>query len=87
MPGKIIRLGDPTSHGGSVISASGPVVYGKAAARVGDQVSCPQPGHGVSSILPGPTRMSAHGSAFALEGFQAGCGCTLISTLPNAGEV
>ncbi|RBH50628.1 PAAR domain-containing protein, partial [Pseudomonas sp. MWU13-2860] len=34
MPGKIIRLGDPTNHGGSVISASGPVVFGKASARV-----------------------------------------------------
>lgn len=54
MPGKIIRLGDPTNHGGSVISASGPVVFGKASARVGDQVSCPNRGMASAPSCPVP---------------------------------
>lgn len=38
----LVRLGDKTTHGGEVISASGSVMYGKPIALVGDKVSCPK---------------------------------------------
>ena len=41
----VVRLGDQTSHGGVVISASAThTIEGVGIARVGDQVSCPKPG-------------------------------------------
>uniref|UniRef100_UPI002243B0A3 PAAR domain-containing protein n=1 Tax=Klebsiella pneumoniae TaxID=573 RepID=UPI002243B0A3 len=42
-----VLLGDKTTHGGAVISASSTmIVNGKPVALVGDKVSCPIPGHG-----------------------------------------
>lgn len=81
-----IRLGDKTSHGGEVISASGSVVYGKTVALVGDKVNCPKTGHGINAILPGKTRITMAGREVALDGFITECGCRLISSLSSAGE-
>lgn len=81
-----IRLDDATDHGGRVITASGPMMYGKKVALVGDKVQCPQEGHGVNAILPGSTRVSIGGKSAALDGFKTECGCTLIASLKNAGE-
>jgi len=82
----VIRLGDSTNHGGQVISASSTmVVKGKGVARVGDMVSCPRKGHGVTSIVEGDSRMKDQGKAVALDGHHAGCGCALISSLSNVG--
>nr|EKY1975442.1 PAAR domain-containing protein [Cronobacter sakazakii] len=42
-----VVLGDKTTHGGVVISASSTmVVNGRIVALVGDKVNCPVPGHG-----------------------------------------
>ncbi|WP_444848481.1 PAAR domain-containing protein [Duganella caerulea] len=43
----VIRVGDPTSHGGSVLSSSVShfTVEGKAVVVVGDKCSCPINGH------------------------------------------
>ena len=42
----VIRLGDPTSHGGKVASAAGNFnIMGKNVARLGDVCTCPIPGH------------------------------------------
>ena len=81
-----IRLGDKTDHGGEVITASGPQVYGKKVALVGDKVKCPIPGHGVNAILPGQTRVTIGSQLAALNGFKTQCGCALIASLANAGE-
>ncbi|MBD2782748.1 PAAR domain-containing protein [Xenorhabdus sp. 42] len=81
-----IQLGDGTSHGGQVISASGPQVYGKPIALVGDNVSCPIDGHGVNRILSGETRIHIGDRLAALNGFKTECGCTLIASLSSAGE-
>lgn len=81
-----IRLGDRTDHGGEVITASGPQVYGKNVALVGDKINCPQNGHGVNAILPGQTRVHIGSKLAALNGFKTECGCTLIASLSNAGE-
>ncbi|MEA9389775.1 PAAR domain-containing protein [Acerihabitans sp. TG2] len=81
-----IRLGDKTDHGGEVITASGPQVYGKNVALVGDKVTCPIPGHGVNAILPGQTRININNKLAALDHFKTECGCRVIASLSNAGE-
>lgn len=84
MSGKrVIRLGDPTTHGGVVVTASGrSIILGKPVARVGDKVNCPKPGHGVVTIVEGDPTWIDDGVKVALEGHRCGCGCFLISTLP-----
>jgi len=82
----IIRLGDPTSHGGKVVSASGRVeVRGKKVARVGDRCSCPIKGHKDCVIVDGHPTIEVDGVAVAFEGNRLSCGATLISTASNSG--
>ena len=79
----VIRLGDPTSHGGKVISAgaSDYLVDGIAVVRVGDLCSCPIPGHGVTKVVEGDVDYIVEGKPVALAGHKAGCGAALISTI------
>jgi uncharacterized Zn-binding protein involved in type VI secretion len=84
MPLKIIVVGDSTNHGGKVISGS-PThdIGGKAIARLGDQVSCPQvyPGgkpHGVNRIVTAHETLTAGGKPVAVHGCKTECGCMLI---------
>ena len=43
-----VLLGDKTTHGGEVISASSTlIVNGNKVALVGDEITCPIVGHGV----------------------------------------
>lgn len=81
----VVRLGDKTSHGGVVISAS-PMhtVRGIGIARVGDMVSCPQSGHGTNKIIEGSPVFSIGGRKVALHGHKCACGCVLIASLPVA---
>lgn len=81
----VIRLGDPTSHGGNVVSVSAQwfIVGGKPVARVGDACSCPLPGHGPCTIVEGSTKDLVDGVAVAYEGHQTSCGAALISTVGN----
>ena len=81
----IVRLGDQTSHGGAVISASDThTIAGIGIARVGDQVSCPQTGHGVNKIVEGAGTYTIGGREVALHGHRCECGCTLIASLKTA---
>lgn len=58
----VIRLGDKTDHGGSVITGSSTmIIQGKGVARVGDKVSCPIKGHGVTTIIEGSPKMRDQG--------------------------
>lgn len=78
----VIRLGDPTTHGGTVVSASPTmIINGKPVARLGDQVTCPLPGHGIVSIVEGDSNWLVDGRSVALEGHKTSCGASLISTL------
>lgn len=79
---KIIRLGDPTSHGGKVIScaASDFIIDGLPVACVDDLCSCPIPGHGISKIVEGDKDYLIEGKPAAYAGHKAGCGADLIST-------
>lgn len=79
MARRIIRVGDPTSHGGVVLAGS-PTASdaGKPIARLGDPVSCPR--HGVNKIVDGDTGHDIDGVPVALEGHRTECGSTLIAT-------
>lgn len=81
----IVRLGDKTTHGGVVISAS-PIhtMRGLGIARVGDTVSCPLPGHGNNPIVEGSSAFSVGGRKVALHGHKCACGCSLIASLSTA---
>lgn len=84
---RAIRLGDPTSHGGSVLSAaSNTTLFGKKVACLGDSVSCPVPGHGTCSIVEGDSTWLVDGKPVALEGHKISCGAALISTLPEVSK-
>ena len=85
---KIITVGDKTDHGGSVISGSpGHDIRGKAIARLGDKVDCPQfyPGgkpHGINKIITAHTKLTIDGLPVAVDGCITECGCKLIGNLP-----
>lgn len=81
----IVRLGDLTSHGGRVITASMThTIGGIGIARMGDKLVCPLPGHGVNMIVEGATNYLIGGRMVALHGHRGACGCSLVSTLLTA---
>ena len=84
----VIRLGDPTSHGGKVVSVSADhfTVDGKPVARVGDACSCPIKGHDNCKVAEGSPRHVIDNVAVAYEGHKTTCGATLIATNGNFGE-
>ena len=80
----IIRVGDPTSHGGKVTEGYDSYeVMGKAVARVGDACSCPVQGHSNCKIAEGDSSFLVDGKAVAFDGCTTTCGATLTSTLPT----
>jgi len=84
----VIRLGDPTSHGGKVVSVSAShfTVGGIAVARVGDLCVCPIKGHDVCTIAEGSAFHAIDGIAVAYDGHKTSCGATLIATISNFSE-
>ena len=78
----IIRLGDPTDHGGAVIATSAPhfKVGGIAVARVGDKCSCPKRGHDGCVIAEGDPDYTIDGVPVAFAGHRTSCGAILQST-------
>lgn len=78
----VIRIGDQTSHGGRVVSASsGTMVMGKAAALADDMTICPQC-KGQFPITPGGAGAKHEGKPYAYDEDTTACGATLISSLP-----
>jgi uncharacterized Zn-binding protein involved in type VI secretion len=83
----VIRLNDPTSHGGKVMAAAPhSTVLGKAVARKGDKCSCPMPGHGTCVIAEGDPNVLIDGVPVAFHGHRTSCGATLISTVSDSGR-
>ncbi|MET0856939.1 MAG: PAAR domain-containing protein [Telluria sp.] len=79
MPGAFIRLGDKTSHGGTVIEASPTTTSGdKPVARMGDKTICPK--HGANPIAAGDATLIVDGKPVARHGDLTACGATLIAS-------
>ena len=80
MAGKIIRKGDPTSHGGIVLEGSmTDLSMGQPIAFVGHKVQCPQC-KGVFPIAEGVLTTTLYGKGVAVAGMKAVCGAVLIAT-------
>jgi uncharacterized Zn-binding protein involved in type VI secretion len=78
----VIRLGDPTSHGGKVVKVSAThfTVDGIPVACVGDVCSCPIKGHDNCTIAEGDPHHVINGIAVAYEGHKTSCGASLMSS-------
>jgi len=82
MSKKITLVGDGSSHGGSVVSSgqNGTLkVGGTEVAVEGALHSCPQNGHGTTSISAVTTKSYHNGKLILTEGAVAGCGAVIIS--------
>lgn len=77
MSKEVITLGCPSTHNGTVITASGDVFYGfDGVARIGDKHSCPV--HGITTIVATPQSIYfVNNRLVAVQGAQAGCGAVL----------
>lgn len=83
----VIRLNDPTTHGGKVVAAaSNTTVMGVAVARKGDRCACPIQGHQVCVIAEGDPKVTIDGVPVAFEGHATSCGAKLLSTVPESGR-
>lgn len=80
----IIRLGDPTSHGGTVLeSFSTLTIYGKNAAGVGRHGHCPLC-KTTFTIVSRARNYTFMGKNVAVEGMYTSCGAALIATQTQA---
>jgi uncharacterized Zn-binding protein involved in type VI secretion len=78
-----VCLGDLTSHGGIVITASSSfsLAGGRKAAIVGDLVSCPE--HGDNPIIEGGTGVTDEGRPLVVGGCRTRCGSVVIARAPG----
>lgn len=76
----VVRLGDPHSHGGQVVQASGKnIAAGLGVARLGDAVVCYV--HGSVNIAGGCSgTVATDGLPTAKDGCVTSCGATVYST-------
>lgn len=80
MAGEIIRMGDATSHGGTVIEGWPTATYmGKPIALVGHKTSCPKCG-GTYPIIQGVSTVTFSGMSVAVAGMKTACGAVLIAS-------
>lgn len=80
----IIREGDPTSHGGTVLEGFANLnFYGRQAAGIGHRGYCPQCKQDFLIIEGAPNRRHM-GRGLAVEGMRTSCGATLIATQHQA---
>ncbi len=80
----IIRMGDPTSHGGTVLEGFPMLnVYGKPASGIGHKGHCPQCKRDFV-IVAGAENLTFMGKNIAVEGMQTSCGAVLIATQHDA---
>lgn len=78
MSGEIIRMGDHTSHGGTVLEGSPTsICLGKPIALVGHNTQCPKC-RGIYPIIEGVLTATLLGKSVAIAGMKTACGATLI---------
>lgn len=74
----VVRLGDTSTHGGTVITSAAKSVFeGKLGARIGDILACPI--HGPNPIVEGSPNTICEGKELARHGDHTACGAALIS--------
>ena len=79
-----VRVGDKTTHGGTVVSGDPTFdIHGKAVARVGDLTVCPRC-KGVFPISSGLEGMISMGQPPACHMDKTACGAKLLSSLADA---
>lgn len=79
-----VLLGDKTTHGGTVVSASSTMyVRGNLVALLGDLVACPIPFHGTNPIIEGSPEWTSDGRPVVVDGCRSQCGCRVISSAPD----
>lgn len=84
MAKKQARVGDPSSHGGVIVTgAARTFVNNKKAARLGDLHVCPIPGHGIRPIVTGSPNTFIEGKAAARVGDRIACGAVIVNGSPN----
>ncbi|GLQ50734.1 PAAR domain-containing protein [Dyella flava] len=70
-------LGDPTSHGGKIITASSSYVFhSRKAAVLDDLVSCPI--HGDNPIVESGDGFSDEGRSLVVSGCRSRCGAVVL---------
>jgi uncharacterized Zn-binding protein involved in type VI secretion len=80
MAGEIIRKGDPTSHGGTVLEGSlTDICHGKPIAYLGHKVHCPKC-RGDFPIVEGVVTTTFYGKGVAIAGMKTSCGASLVPT-------
>ena len=80
MAGEIIRKGDPTNHGGTVLEGSlTDICMGQPIAYLGHKVHCPQC-KGTFPIIEGVLTTTFYGKGVALAGMKTACGAVLVAT-------
>lgn len=74
----IVVLGDMTSHGGQVISASSGIeLAGKKAALLNDMASCPL--HGPNAIIECNMQYEEQGRGIVADGCLTACGAVVYA--------
>lgn len=78
-----VVLGDATTHGGKVTSASSSFdISGKNAALLNDTVSCPE--HGTNKIIEcDVSAYEENGRGIVLHGFRTQCGASVIASMQD----
>ena len=78
----VARVGDTTSHGGSIISGSTKILTnGLATAHIGSGHYCPI--HGTNTISSGSTKTTIEGFGVARIGDVTSCGAVIVSGSTN----
>jgi len=76
----VARLNDKTTHGGQVITATGPIAMGLAVTLHGDMTHCPQC-KGDFAITPDDVGVKHRGRVVAYDNALTACGARLISSI------
>jgi uncharacterized Zn-binding protein involved in type VI secretion len=80
MAGEIIRLGDKTSHDGTVVEGSlTDICMGKPIAYIGHQTYCPKC-KGNYPIIEGVLTTTFYGEGVAVAGMKTACGAVLLAS-------
>lgn len=80
MTGEIIRAGDKTSHGGTVVEGSQTdICMGKPIAFVGHMTYCPKC-KGNFPIIEGVMTTTFYGKGVAVDGMKTACGAVLLAS-------